>query len=475
MAEIIDDRTTNRDYPKPAAPNWLADDVGRLRAALDAVDDDVASILASLATKSAVGHGHAIGEVTGLQSALDGKAVAGHTHAFDDLSDVSVAGAANGQVVKRVGGAWLPATLQLSDVFKLESELHIRARLNGLSVRIPSGSTAERPLELDGPLFRYNTTLGAFETWDGSSWGVISGQGDLYLKDEVDIGGGTIDATPIGAETPATGAFTTLSASAHSNLVTASFSNWITVRDLLELRGLDSDFRLFRVTNEVGVRRWEIGTDNSQNFFLSRFDASGDFLSRVFRANYLTGVFEVGALGTEIGQAHVVIGDGVLDARWIVKTGGYSLTFAKNNGTDFVDAFRMGSDGELYQGAGVHKYFHEGNAPLRHAPYESPEQAITPGGPFTLAHGLGVKPTIVSAELVCKTAEHGFLVGETIPAQWIDGTGGNGVQLAWTATDVVGRYSYAYGPTVFKAGHKDTGIHVNLTDASWRLVVRAFA
>lgn len=43
----IDDRTTNRNYQKPNAANTLADDVARLRAALDAIDADIGSGLAS--------------------------------------------------------------------------------------------------------------------------------------------------------------------------------------------------------------------------------------------------------------------------------------------------------------------------------------------------------------------------------------------------------------------------------------------
>jgi hypothetical protein len=48
----IDQKTTNRLYPKPFLTNSTAFDVGRLRASLDAIDADVASLLLSFAAKA---------------------------------------------------------------------------------------------------------------------------------------------------------------------------------------------------------------------------------------------------------------------------------------------------------------------------------------------------------------------------------------------------------------------------------------
>jgi hypothetical protein len=39
----IDDRTSTQNYPKPNIANTLADDVGRLRTALDDIDADMAA------------------------------------------------------------------------------------------------------------------------------------------------------------------------------------------------------------------------------------------------------------------------------------------------------------------------------------------------------------------------------------------------------------------------------------------------
>jgi hypothetical protein len=50
----IDDRTLNRDYPKPSPDNLLNEDVLRLRDALDDIDGDVAAVLATLLLKAAI-------------------------------------------------------------------------------------------------------------------------------------------------------------------------------------------------------------------------------------------------------------------------------------------------------------------------------------------------------------------------------------------------------------------------------------
>jgi hypothetical protein len=44
----INDRTPNRDYAKPAAPNLLSEDVERLRSALDAIDSDVVALMTAM-------------------------------------------------------------------------------------------------------------------------------------------------------------------------------------------------------------------------------------------------------------------------------------------------------------------------------------------------------------------------------------------------------------------------------------------
>lgn len=113
----INNRTANRDYPLPHEDNKMrSEDLPRLIAALDAIDADVAAILATLAGKSDTGHGHAIDAITGLTAALAGKSDTGHTHELGSLTGINLTGAANGQFLKRVSGIWVPASIAANDI-----------------------------------------------------------------------------------------------------------------------------------------------------------------------------------------------------------------------------------------------------------------------------------------------------------------------------------------------------------------------
>lgn len=113
---ITDQRTASQNYPLPHPTNKIVDDVERIRQALGAIDADVASLILGLAAKAAAVHTHALADIVGLVTALAGKASTTHTHALADLSDTDVAGAANGQLLKRVGTKWQPSTLLLGDI-----------------------------------------------------------------------------------------------------------------------------------------------------------------------------------------------------------------------------------------------------------------------------------------------------------------------------------------------------------------------
>lgn len=78
------------------APGAL-DTLNELAAALADDADYAATITAALATKSVIGHGHAIADVSGLQTALDGKSNAGHGHSITDIADLNTALSRNHQ------------------------------------------------------------------------------------------------------------------------------------------------------------------------------------------------------------------------------------------------------------------------------------------------------------------------------------------------------------------------------------------
>jgi len=60
-------------------------------------------------------------------------------------------------------------------------------------ILVPAGTTAQRPATPDGRQIRYNTTDGAFEGYDGSSWVPVGGGGKYYGENgTVGIGSGDI-------------------------------------------------------------------------------------------------------------------------------------------------------------------------------------------------------------------------------------------------------------------------------------------
>ncbi|TIM06657.1 hypothetical protein [Mesorhizobium sp.] len=103
--------------------------------------------------------------------------------------------------------------------------------------------------------------------------------------------------------------------------------------------------------------------------------------------------------------------------------------------------------------------------------FETSQQTITSGGSLTLAHGLGVKPKLYLAVLQCTTAEHGYSIGDEVPALTI-ASNSRGVSIVPDATNLNIRYgNFA---TAFEILNKTTGAGDAATNANWRLVVRAW-
>ncbi|MER9918113.1 MULTISPECIES: hypothetical protein [unclassified Mesorhizobium] len=108
--------------------------------------------------------------------------------------------------------------------------------------------------------------------------------------------------------------------------------------------------------------------------------------------------------------------------------------------------------------------------------YESAQQTITSGGSLTLAHGLGVKPKLYAAFIQCTTVNSGYSVGDEIPINpslnTTDATA-QAISIVPDATNLNVRIGNAAGAlkVLNKAG---TGFN-DITNASWKLVVRAWA
>lgn len=110
--------------------------------------------------------------------------------------------------------------------------------------------------------------------------------------------------------------------------------------------------------------------------------------------------------------------------------------------------------------------------------YTSSDQAITAGGALTLAHGLGVKPLLTRALLVCQTAEYGYSVGDEVEIKYYQdnsGSGNVGIGMAVVsdATNVNIRFGGHTNPIYLIS--KDTGAAVGITPANWKLRFIAWA
>jgi hypothetical protein len=108
--------------------------------------------------------------------------------------------------------------------------------------------------------------------------------------------------------------------------------------------------------------------------------------------------------------------------------------------------------------------------------FESAQQTLTQGGALTLAHGLGVKPKIISVVLQCTVADAGYSVGDEVfidPHFAATGSFGMGVSIVPDATNLNVRYGNDAQYIVVL--NKGTGGYSTTTKTSWKLVVRAWA
>lgn len=104
--------------------------------------------------------------------------------------------------------------------------------------------------------------------------------------------------------------------------------------------------------------------------------------------------------------------------------------------------------------------------------YASGDQAITSAGTLSLAHGLGALPDNVIVYLRCAVAELGFSIGDLVIVNPNTAGGTNrGLSLTLTTTQL--NLTFGSDPAAFQIIRKDTGASGNITNANWRLQVKA--
>jgi hypothetical protein len=106
--------------------------------------------------------------------------------------------------------------------------------------------------------------------------------------------------------------------------------------------------------------------------------------------------------------------------------------------------------------------------------FTSTDQTITSAGLLTLAHGLGAAPDLVGLYLVCQTTEANWAVNDVVHLGAVSTTtGANRITSVYAdATNVYVRFTDT--ANAFALGDKTTGVAATLTNANWKLRVRAW-
>jgi len=107
--------------------------------------------------------------------------------------------------------------------------------------------------------------------------------------------------------------------------------------------------------------------------------------------------------------------------------------------------------------------------------FTSSDQVITSGGVLTIAHGLGAIPFDVAAFLVNQTAELGYSIGDVLKIDagpHADGTAQKNQAIVPDATNLNVRFGVD-SPT-YNIIRKDTGAAAGITNANWKLRLKAW-
>lgn len=193
--------------------------------------------------------------------------------------------------------------------------------------------------------------------------------------------------------------------------------------------------------------------------------ATGNFV-------HITGTTTITALGTvQAGTRRVLKFDGALtlthNATSLILPGGANITTAAGDTAIFVSEgsgnWRCVSYSKA-SGAAISSIFSSS--------FVSANQTITNAGALTIAHGLSARPTLITAELVCTSAELGYSTNDVLAIGFLpsgDGTS-YGLSVVPDSTNLNVRFSSA-GQRVVR---KDTGVVNTITNASWVIVFRAY-
>ncbi len=139
--------TLNYGFPKPDTAKNIDEEFYVFRdTTLDMIDAAIKAVADAAAGKSAVGHGHAIGDVAGLAAALESKMPASQTFSLDSLTDVDGAtAAAVGQILWKTSTGWLPT----SALAALGTHGHLISEITGLVDALAAKADAATAVRVD--------------------------------------------------------------------------------------------------------------------------------------------------------------------------------------------------------------------------------------------------------------------------------------------------------------------------------------
>lgn len=103
---------------------------------------------------------------------------------------------------------------------------------------------------------------------------------------------------------------------------------------------------------------------------------------------------------------------------------------------------------------------------------QTADQVITAAGSLTIAHGLGRVPVLVLPFLKNVTAQANYVTGEIVPTEWLIGSS-SGVSYTCDATNITVRFGS--NANTFAVTDKTTGSDTAITNANWKLFLRAWA
>ena len=109
--------------------------------------------------------------------------------------------------------------------------------------------------------------------------------------------------------------------------------------------------------------------------------------------------------------------------------------------------------------------------------YTSSEKDIVSAGSFSVSHGFGTIPELVTFQLICKEADQGYSVGDVLEGVGFYSTAGStfsrGVAFVCNAESIFCRFG-AHS-NVFGHLNKSSGAFESFVNSRWKLILRAWA